>query len=371
MSNILIPYPRRIVPRTLARILGRTLLPFLFKIQKSGFHFIPETGPLIVVGNHSAIMEVVLMVVFMPRQVELLGSIDVPHEPALDLITRFYGYIPYRRGQLERKPLRQALAVLEQGGVLGIFPEGGIWQISERRVQPGVAWLSEKSQAPVLPIFFSGTSGAIHQAIRLGRPNLRMIIGEPIPPAINEMSIPQKQFFIEYATRVMDAVDELRPPEYKPLVSKYKDEKFFLTVEVWDKNQKSIILPEAYQLKHPTALAKFLHYPTILKIFKVNFRMPIDALQQLSLHPNPKEISDACLLILYYLENKNPYLLTYRFGPREGGEMQAGLVSLYHLSKWASESDMKLWITPIREYIDVETGQEVVQTEQGTFKNWM
>lgn len=62
--NQALPYPRLCLRRYIARLLGRALLPILFRIQIFGKANFPAHGPLIVVGNHTAIMEVVLMVIF-------------------------------------------------------------------------------------------------------------------------------------------------------------------------------------------------------------------------------------------------------------------------------------------------------------------
>ena len=72
-----ISYPRLRVRRFLARLLGRLLLPVIFRVRIFGKENFPPSGPLIVVGNHTAIMEVVMMVVFTPWQVEILGGGDI------------------------------------------------------------------------------------------------------------------------------------------------------------------------------------------------------------------------------------------------------------------------------------------------------
>jgi hypothetical protein len=44
---------------------------------------------------------------------------------------------------------------------------------------------------------------------------------------------------------------------------------------------------------------------------------------------------------------------------------------LLALARWASESGLQLALTPIRRYTSPESGEEVVQTEQGAFEGWM
>lgn len=111
--------------------------------------------------------------------------------------------------------------------------------------------------------------------------------------------------------------------------------------------------------------------PTILKIFRQNLRLPVRALQALDQPPPPAEIALACAAILKYLETENPYLLSYRFGPKQAEEMRLALADLQALAEQAMRSNVRLQITPIRLYSDLETGNEVSQTTQGFMERWM
>jgi 1-acyl-sn-glycerol-3-phosphate acyltransferase len=73
-------YPCRKVTRGIIRLMGRLLLPIVFRLHISGQENFPQSGPLLVVGNHIAVMEAVLMAVFTPWQAEILGAADIPHE---------------------------------------------------------------------------------------------------------------------------------------------------------------------------------------------------------------------------------------------------------------------------------------------------
>lgn len=121
-------YPRKRVARTAARVAGRLVLPLMFRLRISGTSSFPRTGPLLVVGNHVAVIEAVMMAVYTPWPVEMLGAADIPHERISQIAMGFYGCIPVRRGHVDRPALNKALDVLQQRGVIGIFREGGIWQ---------------------------------------------------------------------------------------------------------------------------------------------------------------------------------------------------------------------------------------------------
>lgn len=366
-----ITYPRRRIARGLTRTLGRLVLRLAFKVRVVGKESFPHGGPLLVVGNHTAAMEAVLMAVFTPWQVEMLGAGDIPEERITEISKAFFGYIPINRGHVDRTALRKALDVLRQGGVLGLFPEGGIWEPGAKQAQTGVAWLSYRSNAPVLPIYFSDTTGTLQAALSFERPEMSMRVGKPIPAARLPEGKPRKVYLQEYANRVMDAVRALAPPDVLQRQANVVDERFQLEIALKDASGNARPLPSHLTIDHARALAKFLHRPAILKIFRSNLEMPIQPLESLHQTPTAENIVEATQPILAYLNQENPYLLTYRFGPKEAEAMQLGLEELLTLAAWAIEEGLTLQIVPIRRYYAPDQDQEVVQTRQGKFDHWM
>jgi 1-acyl-sn-glycerol-3-phosphate acyltransferase len=366
-----IPYPRKIFARGLTRTIGRILLPLLFDVHVTGKENFPKQGPLLIVGNHTAAMEVVLLYLLTPWQVEYLSSADIPPERIIAVLSDLIGVIDLHRGHFDREALRKALDVLKQNGVIGLFPEGGIWQKGEKKPQKGVAWLSYRGNAPVLPIGFSDTRGMLNEALKLRRPTIKMNIGEPLPAAEHTGDISRKVFFETYAARVMDAVNELVPPEDLVQMPKITDESFTLELAMSDGKGQKQDIPEELNIQHARELAKFLHRPAILKIFRRNLDMDIQALESLHTRPGSLQVSQAIAPILAYLKNENPYMLTYRFGPREGKAMQKGLEELSSLADWAAQHNHHLQIRPIRRYYSVPDKEHIVQIEQGIFDQWM
>ncbi len=131
----------------------------------------PRSGPLILAGNHVGVMEAVLMAALSPRQVEFLGNGDIPFDPNYARIVEAYGLIRVNRGNLDRDAIQKSVDVLRQGGVLGIFPEGGIWDPATWKRSLG--WRSSASArtAPVLPIGFGGMLGALASALSSNTPD--------------------------------------------------------------------------------------------------------------------------------------------------------------------------------------------------------
>jgi hypothetical protein len=239
------------------------------------------------------------------------------------------------------------------------------------RAHTGVAWLSYRANAPVLPIGFSGTMGAIGEALQLKRPRLMMTVGEVMSAARLPEDQPRKVYLERYATRTVEAIEALLPPEDPARRSAIIDERFELRVAVHTDDRKRENYPDDLDIEHAAELAKLLHSPPILKIFTRNLKLPTQPLQNLDQESDPQRIVRATRSILDYLHNENQYLLTYRFGPQEAQAMERGLEELLALARWASESGLRLELTPVRRYFSPERGEEVVQVTQGSFEGWM
>jgi 1-acyl-sn-glycerol-3-phosphate acyltransferase len=347
------------------------LLRSFFRIDIVREENYPQGGPLIVAGNHVAVMEGPLMAAFTPWQVEMLGASDIPHEKVSDLTMRFFGFIPVQRGHADRPAMRKALDVLAQGGVLGLFPEGGIWDAGIMAAQTGVAWLSYRSGAPVLPVGFGGTLGALGAALRLKRPKLTMTIGDLIPPVEVPSDSPRKPVLAAYATRVVAAIRALVPADALPPETPMVDERYEMELAATNPQAQTLDIPPELEIQHRAALAKLLLSAPVLKIFRQNLRLPVEALQTLDRRPPARSIASGTQSMLNYLVSDNPYLLTYRFGPRQAAAMQAGLEELLALANWADKEGYALAITPVHRYYSPELGREIVQTDQGSFTGWM
>jgi 1-acyl-sn-glycerol-3-phosphate acyltransferase len=364
-------YPRKQPARSMIRLTGRALLPLLFKLEITGRENFPRQGPLLVVGNHTAAMEAVLLNIYSPWQIEMLSAADTPAERITEIVADLYGVIPLHRGSYDRAALSSALDVLSQNGVVGLFPEGGIWEEGKKKALPGIAWLSYRSGAAVLPVGFGDTSGAMNAGLKFRRPKLSMHVGKLLEPAKLPANTARKIYLQDYADRVMEAVHQLVPQEEYKSEPEIVNERIDLTINVVNREGTTLPIPEALAIQEGRALAKLLHRPAILKIFRVNLELPVGPLENLADYPTVEDLIPACQAILDYLDNDNPYLLTYRFGVREGGAMKQGLSQLRDLLVWCREHNRQIEIEATRKYYSLKEGHEVVQTGQDIFQSWM
>ena len=364
-----VPYPRRRIQRGIARLAGRALVPLLTRTEIRGLERFPKKGPLLVVGNHTAAMEVVLMVLYAPRQLELLGPGDLPPHGAIGAIARFHGYTGVHRGQADLGALTAMLGVLKQGGIVGLFPEGGIWDTGPREAKRGVAWLSQQAQAPVLPVGFGGIKGALDEMFRLKRPRLSMNVGELIPPVQCPRGKGRKACLQAAAAEILDAIMALVPEDERPDQFQPLDERFEFDVTVRDGQGGEVVVPEHLALAHGAAVCKFFYRPALLNIFYKDVHLPVEALKELGEVRAPGAIAAALCAVLGYLDG-NPYFFTYRYGREEGGAMGAGIRELHALMAWAEEAGASVQIRAARRYYLPGEADEIVETDPGETYAW-
>ena len=285
-----IKYPRNRFLRSSLQLLGRTVMRLLTRVRIEGYENYPTGGGLIIVANHSGLLETVMMTCFAPRQVEYMGSVDIPHEKLLYAFMSAYQFIPVFRGNVSISAMKDGVSVLKQGGVIGIFPEGGIWEPAIRKAQSGVAFMSYHGQAPVLPIGFKPTAGALRQAFSFKRPEVEMHIGELIPSVTLEKGQSKKVQFQEAAQHIMDTVWELVSQDKFDTYPSLEYEKFELAVYALTSDGSQIEIPNQLKLVNGPSLSKILYRTTLINNFRNNLKIDVSPLKNLDKNPTPLAI---------------------------------------------------------------------------------
>lgn len=159
------------------RIILRGLF-ILVGLKSRGSDNLPTEGAVIVAANHVSNWDPIVVGVILKRQVHFMAKAELFNNKFLGTLLTKVNAFPVRRGAADRKAIRSAMKCLQEGKVLGIFPEGARNKTGEdMKAQSGVAMLALKTGAPVIPVACVGTE----RKLPLGwlRP-LEVRIGEPI-----------------------------------------------------------------------------------------------------------------------------------------------------------------------------------------------
>jgi 1-acyl-sn-glycerol-3-phosphate acyltransferase len=204
----------------------RPLLTICFSWKAEGRENVPVTGPLILVANHVHVLDPILLVFTLPRWITFVAKEELFRSLFLRLWLRWAGSLPLQRdGKVREKQriLESARKALDEGLVLGMFPEGGRSHDGKlRKGKAGSAVMASRTGAPLLPVAVMGTD-KIHGISWLWkRPRIVVRIGRPfkLPPTNNKISKAQMQLL---TTQLMKEIAALLPPEYQGAYEKRED----------------------------------------------------------------------------------------------------------------------------------------------------
>jgi 1-acyl-sn-glycerol-3-phosphate acyltransferase len=205
------------IARFLFKPVFRRLFMVLGRVTVTGKKNVPFGQPYLVTFNHISIFDPALAVTLWPEMLEILGASDVWKKPGQGQLAWLYHGIKVHRGEYDRVVFEKALSVLESGYPLLMSPEGGrSHSTALRRAKPGLAFIIERANVPVLPVGIVGTTDDFFsRAIRGQRPVLEMHIGKSIvlPPV--EGKGEQRRASRQYnADLVMAHIAGLLPEDY-------------------------------------------------------------------------------------------------------------------------------------------------------------
>lgn len=140
------------------RRIGIGLMHSLWRPRALGEWRMPAQGPLIVAVNHSNMLDGPMLMGTAPRPVHFLIKKEIFAGP-LDPFLRGIGQVKIDRERPDRAAVSQALRVLAEGGVLGIFPEGTRGEGDFATLRAGLAYFALRSGAQVQPVAVWGSTG--------------------------------------------------------------------------------------------------------------------------------------------------------------------------------------------------------------------
>ena len=214
------------ISRRIMRPLFRAAFHLLGDVELHGLEHIPEEQSYVIAINHISLLEVPFMAAFWPTVVEMIGAADVWSRPGQSIIVRLYRGIQVRRGEFDRKVFREAESVLAAGRPLLIAPEGGRSHTpGMRRGKPGVAYIVDNADVPVLPVgIYGSTEEFLRQAAKFQNPPLRMLIGEPFQlPKISGRGRQRRVMRQRNADLIMAHIAALLPEEYRGVYQEYQN----------------------------------------------------------------------------------------------------------------------------------------------------
>jgi 1-acyl-sn-glycerol-3-phosphate acyltransferase len=149
------------------------------RLQVEGLETLPESGPVLVVGNHDSHWDPVMVGIsaIRRRQIKALAKAELWDVRGLAPILNGMGQIPIERGAGDAGALTRAIEELRRGACIGVFPEGTRSRGKVLRARSGVGRLAlEVPEAKLVCVAIEGTSDLTGFP---RRPRLRIRFFEP------------------------------------------------------------------------------------------------------------------------------------------------------------------------------------------------
>lgn len=178
----------KVRPRLYAplKVIGRAVIRLVLDIRVVHAERVPSSGPALLAGNHRGALDGPLMVAFVERPARFLAKSELFRGWVVRPLG-WLGQIPIDRGRADREALRRAVGVLEEGNVLGMFPEGTRGAGAVTSVQHGIAYVAIRSPGvPIVPVACIGTETALPKGSKLPRfrAKVDIVFGEPFTVSV-------------------------------------------------------------------------------------------------------------------------------------------------------------------------------------------
>ncbi|HEY8002405.1 MAG: lysophospholipid acyltransferase family protein [Vicinamibacteria bacterium] len=180
----------------------------LYRTRSISTANVPASGPVILAPNHFSNMDHFFAAVNLRRKVRFMAKSQLFfRHRVLDYIYRVGGVFPVRRGHHDEEAFVTAHAILDSGGCLLIYAEGGRSRTGTLgEAKPGVGRLALESGVPVIPVAIHGSRN-VRAWKRLSFPKVTVQYGEPISfPVVAE---PTREQQLEAAQQVFEPVKEM------------------------------------------------------------------------------------------------------------------------------------------------------------------
>ncbi|WP_460064050.1 lysophospholipid acyltransferase family protein [Streptomyces sp. YKOK-I1] len=165
----------------IGRRIGVGLMYGLWRPRVLGAWKVPASGPVIFAPNHSHNLDGPMVIGVAPRASHFLVKKEAFVGPVGSFMVHT-GQIAVDRASTDRTAIARALGVLENGGVLGIFPEGTRGEGDFASLRAGLAYFAVRSGAPIVPVAVLGSSERRGRLVK-GLPPLRsrvdVVFGDP------------------------------------------------------------------------------------------------------------------------------------------------------------------------------------------------
>lgn len=151
-----------------ARPIIKTFVKLVYRPTIVGKDNIPASGAIVLAGNHTNYFDSILLISCTKRTVHFLAKKELL-ESSFKWIFKNMGIIPVNRNQKDSNALKMAINTLNEGKVIGIFPEGTINRTQDITMpfKYGAVKMCIETKATMIPFVITGKYRPFRRGIRI------------------------------------------------------------------------------------------------------------------------------------------------------------------------------------------------------------
>ena len=146
----------------------------IWRVKTEGIENVPEHGCLLV-ANHTAFSDVLVLEAAQKRQIRFMAKKELFKIPLLSQLIKALGAYPVDRGGADVRSLKLTFKMIEEGDLIGIFPQGTRHPNTDPRtteVKSGIGMIAYHAKADILPVYIEndGKTRSFHRnTVKIGK----------------------------------------------------------------------------------------------------------------------------------------------------------------------------------------------------------
>jgi 1-acyl-sn-glycerol-3-phosphate acyltransferase len=140
---------------SLVKLILRAIFSVFYRASLEHMENVPVKGPALLCANHIGIFDMLFIGYKMKRLVHWMAKVELFRVPVLGPLLWKLGAFPIRRGKADVESIKTALSLLNEGHIVGIFPQGtriGDKDWRQVKVKRGAALLAVRTGVPIIPV---------------------------------------------------------------------------------------------------------------------------------------------------------------------------------------------------------------------------
>ncbi len=170
------------------KLIYSSLLKILYRPKAIGVENIPVDGPIIFAGNHRHAFDPVVVMTHTKKIVHFMAKESI-FKGVHGFILKRMGLIKIYRTKGNATAVKEAIKILENGGTIGIFPEGTRNRTNDDllKFRRGTVRMAKEANTKIVPF-------AIKGGYRVFRKGLQIEFGKPVD--LSKMEIDEANEYI-------------------------------------------------------------------------------------------------------------------------------------------------------------------------------